>query len=317
MIAGTGYEEASLSSLSATDHSGIQEMLRELTESHPSLAVSLPSLRVDPDSIRLLKITRSRRGSITLAPEAGSQRLRDVINKQVTEEDISRALHEAFEGGCTTVKLYFMIGLPTETEADLQGIITIAEQARRIGRQVSRNGGRVQVNVSVSSFIPKAHTPFQWDGMNSTAELKQKHDFLRKNMPRKQIKLAMHDVGPSLVEGAIARGSDDVARAIEAAWKAGARFDAWTEYFNPEAWEQGFAAIGTTVEQEATRVYAPDDRLPWDDIDSRVTKEFMLEERERAVRGQITPDCRWDDCSVCGVCEGEIQLRIGPYGDVG
>lgn len=310
MIANTGYEEASLSSLSATDHSGIEWILRELTASQPTLTVSLPSLRVDPDSIRLLKISRLRRGSVTLAPEAGSQRLRDVINKQVTAQDIEQALHEAFAGGCTTVKLYFMIGLPGETEADLQGIIDIAVEARRIGRQVAQNAGRVQVNVSVASFIPKPHTPFQWDGMNTRAELQAKHSFLKTNMPRKQIKLSMHDIEPSLVEGAIARGGDGTARVIEAAWRAGARFDAWTEHFKAQAWEQALAVSGSTVEQEASRDYAVDEALPWDDIDSRVTREFLLAEKEKAARAELTPDCCWAQCSDCGVCDGDLQMRI-------
>lgn len=310
LVADTGYDELSLSSLSATDHSSIKDILVNMTQSHPGLTVSLPSLRVDPDSLRLLNLTPSRKGSITLAPEAGSQRLRDVINKQVTADDIERSLTEAFAMGSTTVKLYFMMGLPTETEADLQGIIDIALAARRIGREVARSSGRVRVNVSVSSFIPKPHTPFQWGGMNSRAELEQKQEFLRRGMPRKQIKLSMHDIEPSLVEGAIARGGEAIAGAIEAAWRAGARFDAWTEGFDFTAWEQGFAAIGSTVEAEAVRDYASDEPLPWDDIDSRLDKQFLLLENERAQRGEVTPDCRWDECTQCGVCEGEIGMRI-------
>jgi radical SAM family uncharacterized protein len=310
MVAGTGYEEASLSSLSTTDYSCIQEALTSLAQSQPRLTVSLPSLRVDPAAIRLLGLTSSRRGSMTLAPEAGSQRLRDAINKQVSGDDIAEALTEAFRGGCTTIKLYFMIGLPTETEADLQGIIDIAAAARRIGRQEAASPGRVQINVSVASFVPKAHTPFQWAGMNGREELAAKHAFLRRAMPRKQIKLSLHDIEPSLVEGAIARGRDETAGAIEAAWRAGAGFDAWTEKFDFGAWETGFAAIGSTVEQEATRVFPVDAALPWDDIDSRVTKDFLMEEKEKAERGEVTLDCRWGPCEDCGVCEGDIEMRI-------
>lgn len=310
-IGNTGYEEASLSSLSATDHGAIQEILRRLKESHPDVTVSLPSLRVDPASIRLLGLTGPRRGSITLAPEAGTQRLRDVINKQVSAPDIQEALTGAFESGLTTVKLYFMIGLPTETEADLKGIIDIAVEARRIGRKVSKNPGRVQINVSVASFMPKPHTPFQWDGMNRRAQLEEKHAFLRRNMPRKQIKLAMHEIEPSLVEAAIARGRDETAIAIEAAWRAGARFDAWSELFSFAAWEEGFAAIGSTAEEEAVRSFALEAELPWDDIDPRVTKEYLAEEREKAGRAEATLDCRWAECTLCGVCEGGIQMRVG------
>lgn len=310
LVAGTGYEEASLSSLSTTDYSCIQEALTSLSQSHPGLTVSLPSLRVDPKAIKLLRLTSSRRGSITLAPEAGSQRLRDAINKQITTEDIEQTLTEAFRGGCTTVKLYFMIGLPTETEEDLRGIIEIAELARRIGRQEAASSGRVQVNVSVASFVPKAHTPFQWYGMNSREEIAAKHEFLRRNTPRKQIKLSVHDIEPSLVESAIARGGDEIAAVIEAAWRAGARFDAWTEKFSLEAWETAFAAAGTSVEQEATRSFAVGEELPWDDIDSRVTKEFLLEENERAERGEKTEDCRAGSCEDCGVCVDDIEMRI-------
>lgn len=310
LVADTGYDELSLSSLSATDHSSIKDILVSMTQSHPGLTVSLPSLRVDPDSLKLLNLTAARKGSITLAPEAGSQRMRDVINKQVTADDIERSFSEAFAMGSTTLKLYFMMGLPTETDADLQGIIDIAAAARRIGRDVSGNPGRVRVNVSVSSFVPKPHTPFQWDGMNSRAELERKQEFLRREMPRKQIKLSMHDIEPSLVEGAIARGGAEIADAIEAAWRAGARFDAWTEGFDYAAWEKGFAAIGSTIEAEAVRDYAVDGPLPWDDVDSRVDKAFLLLEYERAQRGEITPDCRWDECTQCGVCDGEIEMRI-------
>ncbi|MHB1324795.1 MAG: TIGR03960 family B12-binding radical SAM protein [Thermoleophilia bacterium] len=310
LVAGTGYDEASLSSLSTTDYSCIQETLTSLAESQPRLTVSLPSLRVDPEAIRLVGLTSSRRSSITLAPEAGSQRLRDAINKQVSGEDIQSAIGEAFRGGCNTVKLYFMIGLPTETESDLQGIIDIATAARRTGRQEGANPGRVQINVSVASFVPKAHTPFQWGGMNGREELAAKHEFLRRNMPRKQIKLSLHDLEPGLVESAIARGRDETAVAIEAAWRAGSGFDAWTEKFSFTAWETGFAAIGSSIEREATRVFPVDAELPWDDIDSRVSKEFLLEEKERADRGEITLDCRQGSCENCGVCEGDIEMRI-------
>lgn len=314
MIERTGYDEASLSSLSTTDYSCIQEALTSLRQAHPRLTVSLPSLRVDPAAIRLLNLTSVRKGSITLAPEAGSQRLRDVINKQVNGEDIQDSIAAAFSGGCTTVKLYFMIGLPTETDADLQGIIDIATTARRIGRNEAASPGRVQINVSIASFVPKAHTPFQWYGMNSRAELERKHEFLRRNMPRKQIKLSLHDIWPSMVEGAIARGRDETAEAVEAAWRAGARFDAWTERFDPEAWEQGFAAIGSSVEQEAVRQFGEDEALPWDDIDSRVDKEFLVDEKKQAEQAQTTLDCRWADCSACGVCDGDIQMLVQESG---
>jgi len=310
MVEATGYEEASLSSLSTTDYSGIKEALTSLAQSQPRLTVSLPSLRVDPEAIRLLGLTSQRRGSLTLAPEAGSQRLRDAINKQVTRDEIEDAVAEAFGCGCTTVKLYFMIGLPTETEDDIKGIIEIATAARRVGRQFAASPGRVQINVSISSFVPKAHTPFQWDGMNTREELAAKQSYLRREMPRKQIKLSLHDLDPSLVEGAIARGGDGTAAAIEAAWRAGAGFDAWSERFVYSAWEQGFAAIGSTIEAEATRSFAVDAELPWDDIDSRVDKDFLLDEKEKAERGEATPDCRWGECADCGVCEGAIEMRI-------
>lgn len=310
LVANTGYEEVSLSSLSTTDYSSIKEVLTSLAGSHPGLAVSLPSLRVDSAVFKLLRLVSARKGSITLAPEAGSQRLRNVINKQVSDQDIESSITEAFQLGCTTIKLYFMIGLPTETEVDLQGIIDIAMAARRIGRQLATSPGRIQINVSVASFVPKPHTPFQWQGMNSRDELIRKQEFLKRHLPRKQIRLSMHDIGPSLVEGAIARGRDETGDAIEAAWQAGARFDAWTENFSMAAWEKGFAAISSTVEAEATRTFATNEALPWDDIDSRVSKEFLLQEKEKAERGEVTLDCRWADCWLCGVCEGEIQMRV-------
>lgn len=306
----TGYEEVSLSSLSTTDYSGIKSVLKELAQSHPELTVSLPSLRVDAASLKMLVLTSSRKGSITLAPEAGSQRLRDVVNKQASDNDIYEAITEAFSIGCTTVKLYFMIGLPTETEADLQGIVDIATTARRIGRQTAQSPGRAQVNVSVSSFVPKPHTPFQWDGVNGRTELVRKQDFLKGRMPRKQIKLSLHDIDHSLVEGAIARGGEETAAAIEAAWRAGARFDAWGEKLDFEAWEKGFASIATSVEAMATRSYAVAGPLPWDDVASRVSKEFLVEEQEKAERCEATPDCRWGPCTLCEVCDDDIDMRI-------
>ncbi len=311
LVANTGYDEVSLSSLSTTDYSGIREVIRRLAQSHPGLTVSLPSLRVDPDSIRMLELISQRRGSITIAPEAGTQRLRDVINKQVSDREIEASLEAAFELGCTTVKLYFMIGLPTETMEDVEGIVDVAVRARRIGRQRAANRGRVRINVSVASFVPKAHTPFQWDGMEPRAGIEEKQAFLREKMPRKQIKLSFHDVDASLVEGAITRGGDETARAIEAAWRAGARFDAWTEQFDFAAWEKGFAVIGTTVEEAAGRSFETSAPLPWDDIDSRLDREFLLAEREKALRGEATVDCRGGDCSLCGVCEGEIEMVLG------
>lgn len=311
VVDNTGYDEVSLSSLSATDHSGIKEIIKALAQSKPGLKISLPSLRVDPDSIRLLEMVPSRKGSITMAPEAGSQRLRDTINKQVTDEDIDQAAEAVFQLGCTTIKLYFMIGLPAETMEDIEGIIDIALRVRRIGRQTAASKGRVKVNVSVSTFVPKAHTPFQWEGMEGRASLEEKQEYLRRNMPRKQIKLSFHNLDASLVEGAITRGGDEIAAAIEAAWRAGARFDAWTEEFNFSAWEEGFKAISTTVEEAASRSFEPGGALPWDDVDSRVDQEFLLAERDKALRGEITPDCRWDECSLCGVCEGEIELHVG------
>lgn len=315
LVAGTGYEEVSLSSLSATDHSGIRKVLKDVAEAQPGLTVSLPSLRADADVFRLLTLIPSRKGSVTLAPEAGSQRLRDAINKQVTGADIKSALIEAFRLGCTTVKLYFMIGLPGETEADLLGIIDIAVMARGIGRQYAERPGRTQINVSIASFVPKPHTPFQWYGMNQRRELEEKQGFLRRNMPRKQIRLSLHDLAPSMVEGAVARGGAVTAGAIEAAWRSGARFDAWSELFNMEAWESGFAAIGASVEAEAARGFGPADPLPWDDIDAGVTKEFLLGEMRRAEQGQLTPDCR-EECHLCGVCEDGIQMVVGRPGSL-
>lgn len=306
----TGYQETSLSSLSTTDYTGIKPVLKDLAQRHPDLTVSLPSLRVDAASLKMLLLTSSRKGSITLAPEAGSQRLRDAINKQATDDDIYQAISEAFSIGCITVKLYFMIGLPTENEADLQGIVDIATTARRLGRQQAENAGRAQVNVSVSSFVPKPHTPFQWGGMNSREELEAKQAFIRSAMPRKQIKLSLHDIDHSFVEGAIARSGEEAGAAIEAAWRAGARFDAWGEKLDFSAWEKGFESIGTTVEQEAMRSFAVGDALPWDDIDSRISREFLIEEKEKAERGEATLDCRWGPCTLCEVCDEDIDMRI-------
>ncbi len=311
LLAATGYEEASLSSLSTTDYSAIAGVLKTLAEERPGLTISLPSLRVDAAVFKLLGLIPARKGSITFAPEAGSQRLRDLINKQVTASDIEAALTEAFKLGYSTIKLYFMIGLPGETDADLRAIVDIAVAARGIGRRNAAAPGRAQINVSISTFVPKPHTPFQWDGMNSRAELAKKQKFLKTSMPRKQIRLSLHDIGPSLVEGAIARGGDRTPDAIETAWRAGARFDAWTEMFNQQAWDRGFAAISSNVAAEASRLFAENEALPWDDIDSRIDKQFLLAEKKKAAKAELTLDCRWADCQLCGVCEGEIDMRVG------
>ncbi len=305
-----GYQELSLGSLSVTDHSQLREVLRALAADEPEVRVALPSLRVDSASVRLGHLTSPTSPSITLAPEAGSQRMRDFVNKNVDEADIFSAAREAFSLGHTTLKLYFMMGLPTETDEDVEAIADLCLRLRRLGKeQLGSRGSRLKLNVSVTNFIPKAFTPFQWSAMADRETLERRQRLLRERLAVKGVKLSLHDIDSSYVEAALARGSEECAAVIEAAWKAGARFDSWTEEARPAAWKAAFAQADTTAEALATRTIPVDETLPWDVIEGVVSKEFLLEEWQRAVSGLSTPDCRIDGCRDCGVCVNGLQIH--------
>src|SRR5690242_20131034 len=271
----TGYDELSLTSLATSDYSGIVPAIEKIKSRLPTLHLSLPSNRVDTGPVALTAAANARQSSITLAPEAATQRMRDIICKTITDEMIEQAIESAFTAGYTSLKMYFMIGLPRETHDEVQGIVDLGIRAREIGRSV---GGRFSVHVSASNFVPKPHTPFQWEGMAPRDQLAAKQAYMRRAMPTRQIRLSLHDLRTSMLEGALSRGDDRIADVIEAAWRAGARFDAWTEMFQEQAWHDAFAASGTTMDDEATHEFGQWDELPWDHVRSGITKEFLLDE---------------------------------------
>ena len=303
----TGYEEVSLTSLSTADHSQLPDVLRRLTRrlEGTAVTVSVPSLRVDSFTLGLARLLGSgARGGLTLAPEAGTQRLRDVINKNVTEDEILDSVMAAFSAGWRRVKLYFMIGLPTETDDDVTGIaglVTRVVSAAREHTPPAERGG-IRVAVSVSTFVPKAHTPFQWEGQIHPDEVRRRQGLLRSAMPRKGVELSWHDADASLLEGVLARGDRSVADAVEAAWRGGAVFDAWSEQFSLGRWLDAFAATGIDPVEWATRALEPGAPTPWAHIDSGLDERFLVAERDRALQARTTADCTFEGCTGCGVC---------------
>lgn len=294
----TGWEEVGMLSLATCDWSGLPEALEMLK---PMLAgnqikLSLPSLRVDAFSVGLAAGLESmRKGGLTFAPEAGTQRLRDVINKGVTEEAIEAALDSTFEHGWDRVKLYFMMGLPTETQEDLAGILDICNRTVAIAKRHKRRG---DVNASVAGFVPKAHTPFQWERQAAIEELRERGRWLKSTLRNRKVSLSYHEPEQTFLEGVFARGDARLADAVEEAWRRGARFDGWTDYFNFDRWMGVFNDLGIDA-SSYTRERALDAKLPWDHIDCGVSKEFLLRERERALSASTTDDCRLG-CNGCG-----------------
>ncbi|MDD4859820.1 MAG: TIGR03960 family B12-binding radical SAM protein [Dehalococcoidales bacterium] len=296
-----GYDEVSLVSLNTSDYSGIHQLVNRIAREYPNLAVSLPSLRLDASAIKLLSFlpTRSKTG-LTFAPEAGSVRLRRVINKNVTEENLLETAATAFERGWTTLKLYFMVGLPTETTEDVSDIVRLVEKVFAIGREASRRIPRVRI--SVATFVPKPHTPFQWVAQEPEASLNAKQEILQKALlHRKNISFSWNDPRTSLLEGALSRGDRRIGRVIYNAWKLGSKFDAWTEHFKFENWQRAFVDAGLTPDFYARRERPLDEVLPWSHIDAGVTTAFLKQEYASAVKGDITEDCRYQACNVCGL----------------
>lgn len=299
----TGHNEVGLISLSSADHSQIAEILRDLLYEgrQPPLSVTLPSLRTDAFSVELARLFQgTRRSGLTFAPEAGSQRLRDVINKKVSEADLLRAVEAAFANKWQRVKLYFMIGLPTETDADVQAIVELVRRVAAIGYEYHRK--KANVSVTVSTMVPKPHTPFQWAPLIDDATLDRRQQILRDGLRSPAIHLGYHDRRTTLLEAVISRGNRRLGRVIERAWRAGARFDAWEDQLNWTAWMAAFAAEGIDPEVEARRERAPDELLPWDHISCGVSKRYLWREYERSVQGVTTRDCR-EGCTGCGAVE--------------
>lgn len=300
----TGHEELSLGSLSTTDYSGVEEVLGRLAREYPQVKVNLPSLRVDSAAVRLGHLTSPTSSSVTLAPEAGSQRLRDVINKNVSEADIFDAAREAFASGHTTLKLYFMIGLPTETDDDVEAIVTLCGRIRGLGRAaLGSKAGRLQLKVSVTNFIPKAFTPFQWAAMADRVTLTRRQQILLRGLRPFKVRPALHDISWSYIEAVLARGGAEVGTVVEEAWRGGAIFDSWTDQRRFDAWEAAFANAGSSPEVVATTPLDLEAPLPWDVVQgSVVSRAFLESEWRRALTGQTTVDCRWEGCYECGAC---------------
>lgn len=297
----TGHEELSLLSLSTSDHSCFEplalELVKKCAEKHVNL--SLPSLRLDSFSFNVLnEIQKYKKSGLTFAPEAGTQRLRNVINKSITEEDIYGAVRKAIELGWKQIKLYFMIGLPTETYEDLDGIAEIAKNILDINYEINgRKGGRFNVTVSVSNFVPKPHTPFQWFGQNTYEEFIEKHKYLSEKLRMKNVTFHYHDSPISVLEAVFARGDRKTGKLLVQAYENGCVFDSWSEFFNMEGWEKAFKQTGLSKDFYATRHRTYDEVMPWDIIDSYISKDFLVSENEKSV---ITRDCR-SGCVGCGI----------------
>ena len=306
-LAESGYDELSLTSLSTTDHSQCEEILNRLNgELAPQgICVSIPSQRLDSFGVEMAgAVAGSRRSGLTFAPEAGSQRLRDVINKNVTEEDLESAARNAFEHGWRKLKLYFMMGLPTETDEDILAIVESAERVLAIGREVVGRGRRskVQISLSVAVFVPKCHTPFQWAGQLDPDEVRRRQSLLV-HVPRDpDIRISYHDSTTSTVEGAISKMGRSGFDLVSAAWRAGCRFDAWTSEFRYDLWEQAAEEVGVDLADVATESFPLDARLPWDHTSPGVSKGFLKREWRRARDCVTTPDCTRTSCTGCGVC---------------
>ncbi len=314
----TGHDEVSLLSLSTGDYSCIEPLLSRIIDRYgeAQVAVSLPSLRTETLTPLLIqKIQDVRKTGFTLAPEAGSERLRQVINKGNTEEDLLRTIETVFSAGWQLVKLYFMIGLPTETEEDLEGIVRLCQKAIQKARRFK---GSAQINISVSTFIPKAHTPFQWESQASIEEVQRKQGFLRQRLKLRGINYKWPDPGLSLLEGVFARGDRRLSRVLEMAYASGCRLDGWGDHFRYDLWEKAFAEGGLALSFYAHRAMDFKEILPWDHLQSGVTKAFLQEERNRAIQGIPTPDCRNASCNACGVCFGSAMLsnRTAEKGDL-
>jgi radical SAM family uncharacterized protein/radical SAM-linked protein len=312
----TGYQEVAFASLSTTDYSCLENLLTGAAKAYPDVQVSLPSLRVDSAAVRLAGLASPNGPSLTLAPEAGSQRMRDIINKNVTEEDVLGAVQEALRAGKTTLKLYFMIGLPWEEDADALAIADLCLKIREASRaQMGSRANRLQLNVSVNNFIPKPFTPFQWMGMADRETLVRRQGLIRDRLRKPGVRTSFSRVDGSYLEAALARGDEKLGDVVEDAWRRGARLDSWTEEFRGQAWDEAFAAVGTSAEVLATASLAPNQPLPWDVITGVVGRDFLLSEWEKAGRGETTPDCRWDVCSDCGACAGPLTNRLAAPGE--
>lgn len=299
----SGYQEMTLSSLSTSDYRPLTSLCDGLLEycDPRNINLNLPSLRADGFSMGIMqRLQRARKTSITFAPEAGTQRLRDTINKNVTEQDLLQSCRTAFEGGCNAVKLYFMLGLPTETDEDVVGIADLAQKVYWTWKEYAVNRARgVRITVSTSFFVPKPFTPFQWEAQISMEEYHRRVDLLRSSIRNKSIQYNWHEMNTSYIEAVLARGDRRLGAVLEAVWRDGARLDSWSEYFSFERWMDAFVRTGVDPDFYARRERTREEILPWSMVDIGVHTDYLWREREQAYRSVITPDCRVQ-CMGCG-----------------
>ena len=302
LLSSTGYDELSLASLSTSDYSRIGELTNSLVDTltPKGVSISLPSLRLDSFSISLAeRVQQVRKSGLTFAPEAGTEALREVINKNINEEDLLSAVKSAFQQGWKRLKLYFMIGLPTESREDLDGILELTKKVRQAGRKA---GTSPSIAVSVSNFIPKPHTALQWVPFTAPERLQEKVDYLKGGFRKqKRVNFNWHDIRMSLLEAAFSRGDRRLAPVLERAVEKGCRFDGWSEHFDFKSWQQAFSDCGLSMEDFACRQPSLEEELPWDHIDSGVSKSFLRREYRRAQNREPTPDCREKECTGCGL----------------
>jgi radical SAM family uncharacterized protein len=305
----TGYEEIGLLSLSSSDYTNIVELVNTVSERFEgqNLAVSLPSLRIESVSVDLMEALQdARRSGFTLAPEAATERMREIINKPISTEALLNTAREIYSRGWTTIKLYFMIGHPAETMEDVDAIINLCKEVRHVGRQVI--GKKARVHVGVSTFVPKPHTPFQWVPCIPIDEIEEKQDHLRKHLRGQGLKLNWNDPRETQLEAWLSRGDRRLAEVIYRAWKNGAKFDAWGEHFNYEAWTEAFEAVGLDPSFYTQRERSLDEVFPWEHISTTVTKKFLTEDYLWSLSSKTRIDCR-EQCFACGILPTFKELR--------
>ncbi|MFC1934229.1 TIGR03960 family B12-binding radical SAM protein [Chloroflexota bacterium] len=313
LITNCGYSEVSLVSLSTSDYPHIEELVTSLSNRYRNLTLSLPSLYINSFSVELIdSLPSHKKTGLTLAPEAGSERLRRTINKNISEDELMKTAATAFDRGWTGLKLYFMLGLPGETMDDIESIINLVDKVRSLGRKAK--GRTPQIRINLSTFVPKPHTPFQWVAQESEAGLSSKHELLKQGLRRKGIRLSWQDPKVSLLEAALSRGDRRLGKVIHYAWKLGCTFDSWSERFNYENWARAFREAGLEPDFYAQRKRSLDELLPWAHIDVGVTTAFLKQEYQRSLEGRETRDCRTEACNACGLerwqpaCQQRLEL---------
>lgn len=313
IIKNTGYDEIAFTSLSTSDYSGIQCLISETADefSEKGVGISLPSLRVDNFSVSIAKeVSRVRKTSLTFAPEAGTQRMRDIINKGVTEEEMLGVARAAFKEGWLNIKLYFMMGLPWETEEDILGIVDLAYKVLAEGDKIYKDSHqKPKVTISVAAFVPKSHTPFQWVPQDSLEKIREKQNLIRKNIKNKRIVFNYHDGDLALIEGVFARGDRKVGKVLLRAFEKGCKLDGWRKFFDYNKWLEAMAEEGCTFEDYNFRERDQDEIFPWDIINTGVRKSYLRSEYDKAAAIELTGDCRFTGCTVCGVCQ-DLPVKI-------